>query len=92
MFRDLRFNPLATNGHFHPYHLDESTFIKGSSGASFRFYLIFRRNPCKQIEKPQMVTPRFAASHMGLFCLPMPHKKDDRLIWVKTIFWEIYFG
>ena len=28
-------------------------------------------------------TPRFAASHLGLFCLPMSHKKDDRLIWVK---------
>ena len=27
-------------------------------------------------------TPRFAASHLGLFCLPMSHKKDARLIWV----------
>ena len=27
--------------------------------------------------------PRFAASHLGLFCLPMSHKKDARLIWVK---------
>ena len=26
--------------------------------------------------------PRFAASHLGLFCLPMSHKKDARLIWV----------
>ena len=25
-------------------------------------------------------TPRFAASHLGLFCLPMSHKKDARLI------------
>ena len=24
--------------------------------------------------------PRFAASHLGLFCLPMSHKKDARLI------------
>ena len=30
-------------------------------------------------------TPRFAASHLGLFCLPMPHKKDTRLIWVYLI-------
>ena len=29
-------------------------------------------------------TPRFAASHLGLFCLPMYHKKDARLIWVKS--------
>ena len=27
-------------------------------------------------------TPRFAASHLGLFCLPMSHKKDARLIWL----------
>ena len=25
-------------------------------------------------------TPRFAASHLGLYCLPMPHNKDGRLI------------
>ena len=30
-------------------------------------------------------TPRLAASHLGLFCLPLSHKKDARLIWVKTI-------
>ena len=24
-------------------------------------------------------TPRFAASHLGLFCLPMSHKRDARL-------------
>ena len=29
-------------------------------------------------------TPRFAASHLGLFCLPMSHKKDARLIWVNS--------
>ena len=29
-------------------------------------------------------TPLFAASHLGLFCLPMSHKKlkDARFIWV----------
>ena len=27
-------------------------------------------------------TPHFASSHLGLFCLPMSHKKDARLIWV----------
>ena len=25
-------------------------------------------------------TPRSAASHLGLFCLPMSHKKDARLM------------
>ena len=28
-------------------------------------------------------TPRFAASHLELFCLPMSRKKDARLILVK---------
>ena len=28
--------------------------------------------------------PRFAASHLGLFCLPMSHNKDARLIWVNN--------
>ena len=27
-------------------------------------------------------TPRFAASHLGIFCLPMFHKKEARFIWV----------
>ena len=27
-------------------------------------------------------TPCFAASHLGLFCLPMSNKKDTRLIWI----------
>ena len=27
-------------------------------------------------------TQHSVASHLGLFCLPMSHKKDARLIWV----------
>ena len=29
-------------------------------------------------------TPRFAASHLGLFGLPMSHKKGARPIWVNV--------
>ena len=29
-------------------------------------------------------TQRFAASHLGLFCLPVSNKKSVRLIWVNT--------
>ena len=29
-------------------------------------------------------TPRFSASHLGLFCLPMSRQKDARLIWGYT--------
>ena len=28
-------------------------------------------------------TPRSAASDLGMHCLPMSHKKDATLIWVK---------
>ena len=41
------------------------------------------------------VTPRFAALHLGLFCLPMSHKKDTALIWVKSqiiLFWGFRQG
>ena len=31
------------------------------------------------------VTPRFAASRLGLFSFLMSHKKDARLIWAKLI-------
>ena len=29
-------------------------------------------------------TPRFAASHLGLFRLPMSHENDTRLMWVNV--------
>ena len=35
-------------------------------------------------------TPRFAASHLGLFCLPMSHKKDARFIWVNMNICSMY--
>ena len=35
-------------------------------------------------------TPRFAASHPGLFCLPMTHKRDARL--KKMIAISIHFS
>ena len=32
-------------------------------------------------------TPCSAASHLGLFCLPMSNKKDTKLIWVNLLFY-----
>ena len=31
------------------------------------------------------VTPRLAASHLGLFCLPMSNKKDAMLVWANQV-------
>ena len=46
----------------------------------FQFYSNFKRYFCLQtLENPDQ-TPRFAASDLVLYCLPMFHKKDARLI------------
>ena len=48
-------------------------------------------------------TPRLAASHLGLLCLPKSHKKDAWLIWVNfssrglfckagLILWHFFHG
>ena len=65
-------NPLFTYELSHPYHLDEPTFI----------YICISFFDEIQVSKQngQDGTQRFAASHLGLFCLPMSNKKDDRLI------------
>ena len=45
-------------------------------GGIFHFYSNFKRTFCKQT---------VAASDLGLHFLPMSHKKDARLIWVKVM-------
>ena len=69
-----------TNGLSHPYHLDESTFIFRAMGSNFSF--LFHFSSANRMVPDR--TPPFAASHLGLFCLHMSHKKDAMLIWVKS--------
>ena len=60
----------------------------GTSGVIFYFSMKF-------MEANRLVpdrTPRFAASHLGLLCLPMSHKKDARRIWVKHSLFKIIFA
>ena len=53
----------------------------GASEAIFHFSMKFKKaNRIAPDGKPH-----FAASHLGLFCLPMSHKKDARLIWVNEV-------
>ena len=47
---------------------------------SFLFHFSMKITSANRIIPDGM--PRFAAFHLGLFCLPMSHKKDARLIWV----------
>ena len=76
-------NPLVTNGLSHPYQLNESTFVFWGIRSKFSFLFHFSM----KIELANRIapdgTPRFAASHLVLFSLPMSYKMDDRLIWVK---------
>ena len=69
-------NPLVTNGFSHPYHLDESKFIFRGVRSDFSFLFHFSMKIIKADRIAPDGTPRFAVSHLGLFCLPMSHKKD----------------
>ena len=75
-------NHLVTNGLSHPFHLDESTLnFRGSRIDFFTSY--FDEIPVSPAVSKQIApdeTPRFAASDLGLFCLPICHKKDARLV------------
>ena len=70
------------NGISHPYHLDESIFIFRGVGNNFSFLFHFSMKIMSANRIAPDGTLCFAASHLGLFCLPMCHKKDARLIWV----------
>ena len=83
MSSSIHINPYVTNGFSYPYHLDEYSFIcRGiRSRFLFSFYFSMKFKVANRIVLDG--TPRFAASHLVIFCLPMSHKKDARLIWVK---------
>ena len=74
-----KFNPYVTNAHSYPYHLDESTFIFRGIRSSFSFLFHFSMNLFAANRIAPEGTPHFAASHLGLFYLPMSNKKDARL-------------
>ena len=70
------FNPYLTNGFSHCYHLDESTFTLRDARGDFYYFSHFSVTfPCANRIAPNG-TPRSAASHLGLSCLPMSHKRD----------------
>ena len=76
-------NPYLTSGLSHHYYLDESTFIL--RGFSWEFDFLFHFS-VKFLQANRIAPdgkPRSAASYLGLFCLPMLHKRDTRL----KVFW-----
>ena len=62
----------------HPYQLDESISNFWLLGGIFYFNSNFKRHFCKQTVKNLM-------SDLVLHCLPVSHKKDATLIWVKIL-------
>ena len=73
-----RFHPLVTNGLSHPYHLYESTFNSRGIRSNFSFLFQFSMKFMLANRIASDGTPCFATSHLGLFCLPMSHKRDAR--------------
>ena len=72
-------NPYLTNGFSHHYHLGESTvnFRGVRSEFDYLFHFSMKFLLANRIAPDGM--PPSAASHLGLFCLPMSHKRDARL-------------
>ena len=76
----LTVSPYLINGFSHPYQLGEATFF--FRGVRSDFYLLSHFSMkflCANKIAPDG-TPRSAASHLGLYCLPMSLKRDARLI------------
>ena len=73
-------NPYSTNGFSHHYHLGESTFMSRGLRSNFQFSAHFSMKFLLANRIAPDGTPRSAASHLGLYCLPMSHEKDARLI------------
>ena len=58
--------------------------LLGASGVILKFYSVFDVNSLSKQN-----SPRWDAAHLGLFCLPMSHKRDTRL---KFCFLNIYIA
>ena len=77
-------NPYLTNGFSHHNQLDESTFFFRGVRSDFYFLSDFSMKFLCANRIALDGTPRSAASHLGLCCLPMPHKMTTRLLCVNT--------
>ena len=79
IYNAVLINPYLTNGFSHHYQLDESTFIFRGVSSDFKFLSHFSMKFLQANRIAPDGTPRSSASHLGLFCLPMSHKRDARL-------------
>ena len=84
-------NPFMPNVFFHRYQLDESISNFRAVGWYFSFLFKIYKKLLFANSGESDQTPRFAASDLVLQCLPMSHKKDTMLIWVKLKLRRVYF-
>ena len=70
-----------TNGLSH----GESIFIFRGIRSNFSFLFHFSMKIFSANRLAPDGTPHVAATHLGLFCLSMSHKKDARLKWVRFL-------
>ena len=68
------------NGLYHHFHLSESIFVFRVFRRDFKFLSHFSMKFLYANKIAADGTPQHAASHLGLYCLPMSLKKDARLI------------
>ena len=73
-------NPYFTNGFSHHYQLGDSTFIFRGFSSDFYFLSHFLMKFFYANRIAPDGTPHSVASHLGLYCLPMSHKRDARLL------------
>ena len=79
------FNPFKPNRISQSYKLDRSISVLMDVGWYFSFAFKFKYNILLANSEDSGQTPRYAASDLGLHCLPMSHKKDAINVWVNII-------
>ena len=75
----MQCNPYLTNRFSHHYQLDESTFVFRGVRCDFICLSHISMTFLCANRIPPDGTPRSAASHLGLFCLPMSQKRTPGL-------------
>ena len=78
-------NPYVKNELSQPYDLDESTLII-FRGIGSNFSILFHF--AMKFMKTNRMPPDGMPNNLGIFRLPLSHKKVARLIWVKQFTWH----
>ena len=74
---DILFNPFKPHGISHCYQLDQSIYVLRVF-LMVIFYIFIQISKANSGDPGQ--TPHSVVSDLDLHCLPMPHKKNTRLI------------